>query len=205
MTKFCKKCNAETERKKRGDCKPCNNLSSAKYYAANREKVLAASSAWRAANQELSHSRDAAWRAVNREKARAAFAAWYAANREKANARSAAYRAANRELTNASSADWRAANPEKCRIHRQNRRARLRANGGKLSIGLSARLFKLQRGKCTCCGLPLGDNYHLDHIFPVALGGAHEDSNIQLLCKSCNLKKSSKHPVAFMQSIGFLL
>ena len=202
MLKFCKKCNGETERcKKTGRCKPCKVV----YYAANREKELAYKSAWYTANREKMIAASSAWRAVNREKARAAAIAWYAANREKVLAYCAAWRAINQEKVLANGAAWRAANPEKCRIYNQNRKARLRANGGKLSIGLSARLFKLQRGKCTCCGLPLGDNYHLDHIFPVALGGAHEDSNIQLLCKSCNLKKSSKHPVAFMQSIGFLL
>lgn len=171
MTKFCKKCNAETERYKFGDCKPC----SAVYYAANREKEIAAS------------------------------LARYAANREIVKAKNAAWYAANRELSNAKTAAWRAANPEKRRIHGQNRKARKRANGGKLSIGLSARLFKLQRGKCTCCGQPLGDDFHLDHIVPLALGGSNTDDNIQLLRQRCNLKKSSKHPVDFMQSRGFLL
>ena len=60
-------------------------------------------------------------------------------------------------------------------------------------------------GKCVCCGHPLSDNYHLDHIVPIALGGANEDWNIQLLRGECNLQKHAKHPVNFMQSKGFLL
>ena len=35
----------------------------------------------------------------------------------------------------------------------------------------AAKLFRLQRGKCPCCSKPLGNNYHLDHIMPIALGG----------------------------------
>lgn len=171
MTKFCKKCNGETERYKCGYCKPCI----------------------------------AAYRAANRDKSLASVVAWQAANREKVIDYRSAYYAKNREKVIAAAAAWRAANPEKRRIQRQNRKARKRANGGKLSSDLSANLFKLQRGKCTCCGLPLGDNYHLDHVIPLALGGANEDSNIQLLRAECNLKKSSKHPVDFMQSRGFLL
>ena len=202
MLKFCKKCNAETDRcKKTGRCKPCKVV----YYAANREKALAYKSAWYTANREKMIAASSAWRAVNREKARAAVIAWYAANREKVLAYGAAWRAINPEKVLANGASWRAANPEKCRIYNQNRKARKRANGGKLSSDLSAKLFKLQRGKCTCCGQPLGDDFHLDHVIPLALGGANEDSNIQLLRAECNLKKSSKHPVDFMQSRGFLL
>ena len=40
---------------------------------------------------------------------------------------------------------------------------------------------------------------------PLALGGKHEDENLQLLCATCNLSKGAKHPIAFMQSKGRLL
>lgn len=93
----------------------------------------------------------------------------------------------------------------KARVNCQNRRARKRENGGKLSADLKDRLFKLQRGKCACCGKPLGDRYHLDHIIPIALGGPNEDWNIQLLKASCNARKGCKDPIEFMQQQGFLI
>jgi len=145
MTKFCKKCNAETERKPSGACRPCHNLSVAKYYAANRERVKAKNDAWHAAN------------------------------------------------------------PEKRRIQQQNRESRKRANGGKLSPDLASKLFILQKGKCPCCNKPLGDDFHLDHIIQIKLGGSNTDDNIQLLRQRCNQQKQAKHPVEFMQSRGFLL
>jgi len=83
--------------------------------------------------------------------------------------------------------------------------AKKRANGGYLSIGIIKKLFALQKGKCACCGIPLGDDYHLDHIMPISLGGKNNDWNVQLLRKLCNLQKQNKHPVEFMQSRGFLL
>lgn len=68
------------------------------------------------------------------------------------------------------------------------------------------KLLVLQRGRCACCRCDLrNEKYHLDHHMPLALGGAHDDRNMQLLCKTCNLSKHSKHPVDFMQSRGFLL
>lgn len=105
----------------------------------------------------------------------------------------------------ASQAKWHKANPEAGRIYEQNRRARKKTNGGTLSSNLAEILFKRQKGECVCCQKPLGKNYHLDHIMPLALGGKNEDLNIQLLRASCNRSKGAKHPIEYMQSKGFLL
>lgn len=147
----------------------------------------------------------AEYREKKREEAKQYAAAYRSKNREKAIAYGAAWREKNREKARATSAAWVAANHPQVRIQRQNYRAKKKANGGKLSHGLAERLYKLQRGKCACCGLPLGDDYHLDHIMPIALGGTNTDDNIQLLRQQCNNQKHAKHPVDFMQSRGFLL
>ena len=188
--RFCKKCQVETERTKGGKCKPCRKAYGVAYRAANPEKVKATKASYRAENAEKVKSANVAWRAANPEKTRAAAAAYRAKNLEKA-----------REWT----AAWSANNRESKRIHEHNRRARKKENGGKLSKNLAARLYKLQRGKCACCKLPLGDDYHLDHIMPLALGGSNTDDNIQLLRASCNLSKHTKHPISFMRERGFLL
>lgn len=102
--------------------------------------------------------------------------------------------------------EWFAKNPGKRVIYEQNRRARIRDAGGKLSHGLTERLFKLQRGRCACgCKQPLGDDFHRDHIVPLTLGGTNTDDNIQLLRSQCNNQKYNKHPIEFMQQKGFLL
>lgn len=185
----CIKCGA-TERDKRGKCKAC---------------LKVRTTAWRAANPEKERARRAAWRAANPEKAKAATDAWRDANPDKQKASRAAWRESNSEKLKADIAAWRKANSEAGKIHKQNRRARKKASGGNLSHSLPAKLFKLQKGLCPCCKQPLGKNYHLDHITPLALGGANEDWNMQLLRKICNLQKHAKHPVDFMQSRGFLL
>jgi 5-methylcytosine-specific restriction endonuclease McrA len=99
---------------------------------------------------------------------------------------------------------WREKNREKTKIDRHNRRATLKARG-KLTPGLTEKLYKLQFGRCACCKRPLGKNYHMDHIVPLALGGANTDDNIQLLHQKCNHQKGSKHPVDFMRQLGYLL
>lgn len=99
---------------------------------------------------------------------------------------------------------YRKRNPEAVRIRDHARRAigKQSSNNAK---GLIKKLVKLQRGLCPCCSLPLGDDFHMDHIIPLALGGSVDASNIQLMRATCNQQKSAKHPVDFMQSRGFLL
>ena len=147
-------------------------------------------------------AKDRKWRATNPDKQKTYDAK---RNQEARRAYLAKWRAENREYRQTTTSKWFADNPVAKLIYAQNRRARKLDAGGKLSKDLAKRLFKLQRGKCACCGKPLGDNYHLDHIMPLALGGTNEDSNIQLLRAECNMQKHAKHPVDFMQERGFLL
>lgn len=172
----------------RPQCKTCHNNAVASYRFVNSEKKRASDAKYRAANPEKVKAYAAKWRAANPEKRRAINAKWASANPEK---------------QKAAIAKWAADHPETLRIYEQNRRVRY---VGKLTPGLAGRLFTLQRGKCACgCGLPLGNNFHRDHIMPLALGGTNTDDNIQLLRQRCNNQKSAKHPVDFMQSRGFLL
>jgi 5-methylcytosine-specific restriction endonuclease McrA len=187
--KICKNCGS-SEYYSCGVCKPCAQARNAAWYADNIEKRRASIAAWRSSNLEMDKAQKAAW---------------YSANHEKVKANSVAWRAVNHERKKTTDAAWSAANLDVRRERQQNRRARKRANGGKLSAGLTEKLFRLQRGKCACCGKPLGDDYHLDHRMPLALGGANDDSNMQLLTAKCNLQKQAKHPIDFMQSRGFLL
>jgi len=173
--RFCKKCQCDTDRYAKGGCKAC---------------ALKRNTAWANANPNKARIYKATWASANPERNKAAKLAWTAANLER------------KKVINAA---WQKANPETRRAYGQNYRASKRASGGVLSQGLSAKLFKLQRGKCPCCNQSLGADFHLDHIIPIALGGANTDDNIQLLRQRCNNQKSAKHPVDFMQSRGFLL
>lgn len=167
-------------------CKECNS----EYRAANLDKIKAKDAKYYANNLDKHKSAHAKWRSENLGRVRAAAIKWNAANPER---------------VKAYTVKWQSANPEAVRIIGHNRRSRKLSAGGKLSKDLAERLFKLQRGKCACCGEPLGKNFHLDHIMPIKLGGANTDDNIQLLRQRCNNKKSAKHPIDFMQSRGFLL
>lgn len=189
MTKPCVKCGAE-ERNNKGGCKACAKEAVRKWQKANPDKAADYKRKYREANSErvaeIQHK-------------------YYEANKEKIAeyARENAHK--NRQKYTANARKWRIANPERNREINQNRRARIKGNGGKLSTNIVQKLLILQKGKCACCGASLGNNYHLDHIIPLALGGMNDDSNVQLLTPKCNMSKGSRHPIDYMRSKGRLI
>lgn len=54
------------------------------------------------------------------------------------------------------------------------------------------------RGKCSACAADivheLHADGHIDHIFPISQGGCNDLVNLQLLCSTCNRKKSASSP-----------
>ena len=54
-------------------------------------------------------------------------------------------------------------------------------------------LMETQEGVCNYCNKPLGDDFEIDHIRPVAKNGETEIDNLQLLHQRCNRKKSKKY------------
>ena len=172
------------------NCKTCRNSENTIYRAANPEKSKQSSKKYRDDNKSKMTEIRATYAKNNPEKVRES---------------KRLYALKNKEVLKAKAKAKRLENPERHRRAKQNRRARERSAVGKISAGLVGRLFDLQKGKCACCKLPLGDDYHVDHIMPLALGGTNTDDNIQLLRARCNRQKNAKHPIDFMQERGFLL
>lgn len=129
---------------------------------------------------------------------------YYINNKDKISAYYREHNIKHRESNSIKRKKYRQENPEVAKNSKAKRRS-LEKDNGKLSKGILTQLYQIQKGLCICCKEPLGDDYHLDHIMPLALGGTNTDDNVQLLKAKCNLQKSAKHPVDFMQSKGFLL
>jgi 5-methylcytosine-specific restriction endonuclease McrA len=99
-------------------------------------------------------------------------------------------------------AEYKRQNPDKLKAWAANRRSR---GGPKAPSAIVAFLKAAQRGRCAVCGDALAKGFHLDHVYPLALGGTNHKSNFQLLCRACNLHKAAKDPIEFMRSLGRLL
>jgi 5-methylcytosine-specific restriction endonuclease McrA len=98
--------------------------------------------------------------------------------------------------------NYRKNNPEKVREFALRRKSR---SYGRLPRGFIKQLLLLQKNKCVICRTDVSKKYHVDHVIPLAKNGEHKPDNIQILCPSCNVRKSSKDPINYMQSLGFLL
>jgi|GEM_PF-2331190 len=61
----------------------------------------------------------------------------------------------------------------------------------KLSTDLRQEVFNREGYRCTYCGDENGP-FHIDHIFPLALGGLDSSENLTVACRSCNLRKGAK-------------
>jgi hypothetical protein len=142
-----------------------------------------------AENAEIKKKKSAAWRMNNPDKAREVRDKWQKANKDK---------------VCLSVLRWKNANPLAMAAMYRTRRARKYA-GGKHTAEDIIQLLKLQKYKCPCCRVSLKAGYHVDHIIPLVLGGTNKKGNLQILCPTCNLQKSAKHPVEFMQSRGYLI
>lgn len=186
-------------------CRVCAKAAMLIYQAANPERLRERSKRSYEKNREKKIAAAIKWSKENADKVISYQKNRYQLNKEKINEAALARYHANPGRSQKLTAAWRKKNPSAVKAWRVNRRSRKNNSQGKLSKDLSLTLFALQKGRCPCCKQLLGDDYHLDHKMPLALGGSNTDDNMQLLRSTCNLQKHAKHPIDFMQERGFLL
>lgn len=146
----------------------------------------------------------AEYSAANRDRENARAREWYANNKERHQGLCRKYQEENKAAVLEMSRAWREANKDKVLIYSRARKSRVRAAEGTWSFKDVELLLRKQSGLCVYCSIQLDNNYHVDHIMPLYLGGSNWPSNLQLLCQSCNLRKSRKHPDDFEREIGFI-
>ena len=170
-----------------------------------KEKNRAKAKKWRLENPEKYKLQQESLSDTQKEQKKIYQKEYNIKNAEKKREYTKKWRSENAEHVKKAKAERHRKHPEVAKRNNINRKARVRSVGGKLSRGIIKKLYLLQRGLCPCCGEKLLDDYHLDHIIPIALGGKNSDDNVQLLKSTCNLRKNAKHPIDYMQSKGFLL
>jgi 5-methylcytosine-specific restriction endonuclease McrA len=147
----------------------------------------------------------AKWQKNNAEKRLEQGRNWYAKHTKEIRTKKRSIYKANPERGRGYAAKWRANNPEKVRAQESNRRARKRSAEGRHTAAETAEIRHAQKGRCAYCKTKLGGGGHLDHIVPLAKGGSNWPSNLQWLCRPCNLRKNDKDPIDFAKQIGMLL
>jgi len=89
----------------------------------------------------------------------------------------------------------------KHRLH-QNKRYALKKSTSDNTVTKDAieKIMKNQSGKCNICWCDIKKCFHIDHIIPLSLDGKHTIKNIQLLCPTCNIRKSNKITIVQLKS-----
>jgi 5-methylcytosine-specific restriction endonuclease McrA len=116
-----------------------------------------------------------------------------------ASARRAAsrYRNSHREEIAEYGRRYREEHPDERAAHSRTRHARKNNAPGKHTAADVAAQYARQRGRCFWCRAKVGDDYHVDHVIPLVLGGSNGPENIVVTCKHCNLSKRGQHPMDF--------
>lgn len=154
----------------------CHKHSSNAWYHANKVKAKAGQAKYRSRNRERERLRVQAWRCANPGRAEAACRDWYARNRDAVRDYRRSYRNQNREAI---------------RLLNAGRRARKRsAPINDFTARQWHELKTLYRGRCAYCGQRR--RLTIDHVQPLAKGGAHTMSNIVPACQSCNSRKCDR-------------
>lgn len=126
-------------------------------------------------------------------------------NVEKSAAYSRRWYEKNKDRLKAKALQWAKDNKERCAAKARNRLALASRSVGTHTADEIRALYERQRGRCAACRVDISSGYHADHIVALKNGGLNSIGNIQLLCRTCNLRKGAKDPVVFMQQMGFLI
>lgn len=180
---------------KGGACTECCKLIRAKWVENNKEKSL---EIWR--EYRLRHIEKF------REKDRETHKRTYQHRREQCLIKARQRYANNKDKYAQAARKWVSENREKASSYQRNRRAKKAMAGGVNTASDIQRLLTLQRSKCATCRCTIKPGtFHIDHIVAIANGGTNWPQNLQLLCKTCNLKKGAMHPIDWARRNGFLL
>ncbi len=145
-----------------------------------------------------------AWNIANPDRMRDINNRFYANNREKRKAHARDQRKNNIEYRREYAANYRRTNKQKILAHVRSRKALKKGAAGRHTGKDIREILRAQGGKCAYCRILL-QKFHVDHITALVDGGSNARSNLQLTCKTCNLRKNRKHPNDFARQLGLLI
>jgi 5-methylcytosine-specific restriction endonuclease McrA len=194
---------AKTETRKHSRCIQCMNAYRKKRYRVTRDAEQKKNAAYYAANKEYFHAQRRAYYRANKDAIKARTDAYRSTKEYRQ--RDKEYRTRNAEKRAKKHRDWHRRNPHKAKEYYrrtyardkstwntavQNRRARIKANGGNVSAREWRAIKERHGNKCACCGA--SGSLTMDHVVPLSAGGSHKADNIQPLCRKCNRSKWNK-------------
>lgn len=194
--------------KHKRSCKACLAAKARARYAANPSTNKEAQKAWRERNIQYRKRKRREWYENNRDHAiayarryasenRESGRAYHARNRDRRLAQAREWKARNKEHVNQTSREWYWNNVDRARatsrLNAMAKRAAENGVAGVVTVDQVAARVEFYGHKCYLCGEPYST---IDHVKPLAAGGANLPANLRPACKSCNSKKKDRWPYA---------
>jgi len=211
--KTCKKCgivkplyefsaNRSTADHLRSCCKECSKKAFREWYLKttvdyaerrrdfrknNQSKIKLALMKWRSSHKEEIKKYNLEYKTLHKSKIQESHRQWYKNNPEW----NSNWRKKHLERRRKYEQVWCKKNSDKRLAMKHRRRALKNNSGGSFTAKEWRDLLNKYGNQCLCCH-STGSTLHADHVIPLALGGTSYISNIQPLCRTCNLKKHIK-------------
>lgn len=93
--------------------------------------------------------------------------------------------------THVKNCDCRECMASRAREKHQRRQANKRSSRNRPKVGPTVRQLVFERDNYTCRSCGTRENLTIDHVIPLARGGANRPWNMQTLCAPCNVKKGA--------------
>ena len=179
----------------------------ARYRAKHPERLIASRKKYYVENKEAVVERNLAYRKAHPDVGRAVSKRWRKAHPEKVREMKLLYGPRYAEHKREYDKKYRSENREKLNSLKLARWHMKRSAEGSFTPEDITALLESQSGRCanTACRKSLKRHgYHIDHVIPLSKGGSNWPTNLQLLCPTCNLKKSDKDPERWAAENGLL-
>lgn len=177
----------------RSNCKECKNAKNRSDYAANPAPVIARTTARNAANPE-----------AHRAAARRSMAKRRAEHPDAHRLASQSWRRNNPDAVARADRQKRERNPELYRAISAATTARRRARvAGAYVEDVDRKLVWFRdAGVCHLCGLLVTGDWQLEHVVPLAMGGAHSYQNTAVSHPACNQSKNHYYVPSALGLLG---
>lgn len=198
----------------KSQCKECDNLASKQryqknkekyaqkrkqYYYSNKEKIIEQQKQYVKANEEYYSEYNKQYAQDNSDKLKEYRRQYRKDNIEHIKEYQGMYKKDNAEIIKIKNHKYFQSEKGKANSYR----AYMKRRSYKMKVKFSPHQRKdiLERDDytCQCCGIKVHDEKvnnetkaHIDHIIPISRGGDSEPSNLQVLCRTCNLRKGNK-------------